>query len=74
VIAPEIKRWLVELKIEACHLGRFPKDKIGPYWFDERSKWARKIKWKPFRCSGYNRIVRRINLLETSILRSKEQK
>jgi hypothetical protein len=59
---------LMDLKEEACRIGRFPENRCSVFWFDTRHQWRRKIGFKPFRCVGYNKIVRQINCLEFEIL------
>lgn len=55
---------LWNLKVEACHYGRFPRDRIAVFWFDTRAQWMPRDGFKPFRSVAYNRHVRWINALE----------
>jgi len=57
--------WLYELKVKAMVLGQFPKKYWAPCFFDNRNSIVQRDKFKPFRCSAYNLLVRRINCLET---------
>lgn len=59
-----IAEWLLELKGEACIVGRFPKTRRAPFWFDTRYQCQRMEGWKPFRCLAYNKLVRRIHVLD----------
>jgi len=58
-----LRAFIDELKVQACHYGRFPEGRISPEAFDTRYSWGRKAGFKPQRCGGYNAAVRRITAL-----------
>lgn len=67
------KKWLEDLKEQACELGRFPSHRRDALSFDNRYTLSIKEQWKPFRSIAYNTLIRRINCLETFILHHEEK-
>jgi hypothetical protein len=59
---------VASMKTEACLLGRFPRNHIGPQSFDARRRWMRTEGFRPFRCIAYNQRVRQINALRNFLL------
>lgn len=57
-------KFILDLQREACVLGRFPETRRAPFWYSVRKQSQAKEGWKPFRCSAYNTIVRRISAME----------